>query len=313
MNKTIDLYLISGFLGSGKTTFLQRLLEDFQGKKVGVIVNEFGGIGIDGTLLERNGIQLVEINNGSIFCSCLKGGFVKTLIGFSKEAIDVLLIENSGMADPSNIHHLLDELGDRVGRPYYYRGAVCILNAVSFLKYVQVLAPVQNQVATSNFIVINKIDQVNQPTIEEIKQKVLELNPKAFLYETMYSDIPLDILEEKLVDNGYIGETSNQPYNRMTSYSIECEAEIPESAIQSFVREIQPQLLRMKGLVKIPGKWMKVDVVGDSITIQEFIIGKKDIIEHTKLVVIGNGPKEFKRELLAAWEKFCGVPIVIYE
>ena len=63
MEKCIDLYLISGFLGSGKTTFLQRLLTMHPEKKTGVIVNEFGDIGIDGLVVERNGIKMVEINH----------------------------------------------------------------------------------------------------------------------------------------------------------------------------------------------------------------------------------------------------------
>lgn len=313
MKETIDLYLVSGFLGSGKTTFLQRLLDEFQEKKVGVIVNEFGGVGVDGTLLERNGIQLVEINNGSIFCSCLKGGFVKTLIEFSKEEIDVLVIENSGMADPSNMHFLLTELGNKVGRPYNYRGAICILNAVSFLKYVQVLAPVQNQVASSNFVVINKIDQVNQRTIEEIKEKVKQINPEAFLYETMYADIPLTIIEEKLIDNGYVGETSNEPCNRMACYSLECEKELEEMLLQDFIEIIKPKLLRMKGFVKVREKWIQVDVVGDSVTLQDFVPKKKDVITHTKLVVIGDSPTEFKTELLEKWKQVFKIPVVVFE
>lgn len=313
MKETIDLYLISGFLGAGKTTFLQRLLEDFQGKRVGVIVNEFGSVGIDGALIERNGIQMVEINNGSIFCSCLKGGFVKTLIGFSKEDIDVLMIENSGMADPSNMHRLLDGLGDKVGRPYAYRGAVCVLDAVTFLKYVQVLSPVQNQVATSNFIILNKIDLINQTTIQEIHAKVKDLNPEAFIYETMFSEVPLAVLEEHLMDNGYVGETSNHTYNRMATYSLECMEDVELAHCRKFIKKLMPRLLRMKGFVRTAEGWHQVDVVGDYVVIKESKLHKWDVIDHTKLVVIGSGPEEFKEEMRQLWEKYCKVPVKIYE
>ena len=104
------------------------------GLKIGVIVNEFGAIGIDGAVLKKDDIQLVEINNGSIFCSCIKGSFVNTLIEFTKKDIDVLLIENSGMADPSNIHQIIDEVSDRSVRKYNYNfvyllfhSALCII------------------------------------------------------------------------------------------------------------------------------------------------------------------------------------------
>ena len=77
-NKT-QLYVLTGFLGSGKTTILLKLLDSLKGKKVGIIQNEFGKLGIDGTILRNDDIQMVEINRGSIFCSCLKLSFVQAL------------------------------------------------------------------------------------------------------------------------------------------------------------------------------------------------------------------------------------------
>ena len=109
----IELYLLSGFLGAGKTTLLQQLVKEFPRQKLGVLVNEFGGLGFDGTAFRTGGIKLVEINGGSIFCACLKDGFVRTLKAFSEQPIDALLIENSGMADPSAMPRLLEGL-----RPY---------------------------------------------------------------------------------------------------------------------------------------------------------------------------------------------------
>ena len=108
MEQNIQLYLVSGFLGSGKTTFLRNILLQSVGVRVGVIVNEFGSIGIDGKVLHQDGMKLVEINNGSIFCACLKDGFVKTLVAFLEQPVDVLFIEASGMADPSSMEHLLE-------------------------------------------------------------------------------------------------------------------------------------------------------------------------------------------------------------
>ena len=65
----IKLVLLTGFLGSGKTTLMQRTLEAFSDKKIGVIVNEFGSVNIDAVLLKRDGIQMAELSNGSIFCA----------------------------------------------------------------------------------------------------------------------------------------------------------------------------------------------------------------------------------------------------
>lgn len=69
------LYVLTGFLGSGKTTALLKLLERLKGSRIGVIQNEFGKLGIDGTILRNDDIQMVEINRGSIFCTCQKLNF----------------------------------------------------------------------------------------------------------------------------------------------------------------------------------------------------------------------------------------------
>ena len=72
----IQLVLVSGFMGAGKTTFLQYILNQQHHKKIGILVNEFGPVGIDGKILKGADAEIVEINNGSIFCACLKNNFV---------------------------------------------------------------------------------------------------------------------------------------------------------------------------------------------------------------------------------------------
>ena len=100
----IKLILLTGFLGTGKTTLLKQLLSEFKDEKIGVIVNEFGQINIDGTLVEKEGVKMTELTNGSIFCACIKDNFVNSLIALSKEDISYFFIEASGLADPAVCH-----------------------------------------------------------------------------------------------------------------------------------------------------------------------------------------------------------------
>lgn len=311
--KEIDLYLISGFLGSGKTTLLKRMLTSLEGKKVGVLVNEFGSIGIDGNLVERDGMHLVEISNGSIFCSCLKADFVKTLINFSKLAVDVLLVENSGLADPSGIHALLGELGGKTERNYHYRGAICVVDAVTFLKHVRILTPIQNQIVSSNFILINKIDLVNEDTIEEIRNTVFELNPQAECLETMYSEVPWELFEEKLSDNGYDGETSNHPWNRPASYAIECDGNVTEEGLKSFLRKLPAPLLRGKGFVRMEDSWYLLDCTGEQWGFVPYQPNRKDRMRRTRIVVILDGKGDFKEEVKQLWDRTFGSLAEIYD
>ena len=152
MEKKIELFLVSGFLGSGKTTFLKNMLLQMSGRRVGVIVNEFGSIGIDGTVLQDGDLKMVEINNGSIFCACLKGGFVKTLVAFLEQPIDYLFVEASGLADPANMESFLDQMEPylarkpHITREYNYRGGICVADAMHFLQFAEVFTPVKNQI-----------------------------------------------------------------------------------------------------------------------------------------------------------------------
>ena len=102
-----ELYVLTGFLGAGKTSFLLNILDNIKDKKIGIIQNEFGKINVDGEIVRRNGIEMTEISRGSIFCSCLKLSFVQALAEMSKKDLDYVFVESSGLADPSNIEEIL--------------------------------------------------------------------------------------------------------------------------------------------------------------------------------------------------------------
>lgn len=311
--KPIDLYVISGFLGSGKTTFLTNFMESFGDKKVGILVNELGTVSIDGMLIEKNGIMMTEITNGSIYCYCKHEDFIRVLKAFSESDMDILLIENSGMADPSNIHRLLTEGEVPEGRKFLYRGAVCVLDAMTFLNHVEVLPSIQNQVRSSNFIVLNKVDLVNQEVVERCKEKVKELNNETHVIETIFSQVQPADLEKYLEDNGFDGETTNKCYNKFMSYSLECEEALTKETIEDFIEAVKSRLYRLKGFVKIEETWLQVDGVEEQVFIKEVVLHKRQKLTRTKLVVIGKDGEEFSQWLVEKWKKICQVDVCIYE
>lgn len=89
------LYILTGFLGAGKTTILLKLLHELRGRKIGVIQNEFGKLGIDGEIIRNDDIQMVEINKGSIFCSCLKLNFVKALAEMGQQDFEYPVLRSN--------------------------------------------------------------------------------------------------------------------------------------------------------------------------------------------------------------------------
>ncbi|MFI3172896.1 MAG: GTP-binding protein [Eubacteriales bacterium] len=313
MKKPIEIYVVSGFLGSGKTTFLTQFIDSFSDKKVGILVNELGAVSIDGILIEQSGIQMREITSGSIYCYCKQGDFIKVLKSFSMTDIDVLIIENSGMADPSNIHGLLKQGEEVAGRSYDYKGAVCILDAMTFLNHVEVLPSIGNQVKCSNFIIINKIDMVTEAQLRKCRAKILEINEEVNVIEAVYSQVQMEEVKKRLVDNGYDAETTNKCYNKFMSYAIECDKNVTEEEITKFVELVKDKLYRVKGFAKIETGWLQIDAMEKQVLIKEVNLQKKQKLDKTRIVVIGRDETEFKEWLLAMWKESVDTLPKIYE
>lgn len=294
----IRLYLISGFLGSGKTTLLQRLLQGYAGQRIGVIVNEFGQVGIDGTLVQDQEVKVVEINNGSIFCACLKDGFVRTLKALSEQPIDLLFIENSGMADPSSINRTLTGLAPYLPRPYEYRGSLCVVDSLTFLRYADMFMPVKNQILASSLVLINKTDLCDAATLEQVTAKVNALNPDALAIPTTYADLPLEIFESKLFNNRYEGESSNTPGSRPTAYLLEDEGHhYHPDDVAAFCEEEGKELWRIKGFFPTAQELYHLDMASGQVDLRPLRSGA-----YTRTQIVLIGPPDMDPDTLSkAW------------
>lgn len=190
MGKTTSVILITGFLGSGKTTFLNRIIKTFpKERKLTILMNEFGEIGIDGTLVEGDDIDMMEISRGSIFCVCVKTDFIKGLYALNSTIKpDLLIIESTGVANPSDLKR---DLGLPIfDNRFQFTEQFCIIDARHFLDAFEVFASVEKQLATSTVFIINKTDLSNRETIEKIKEVIRNNHPDPLFFETTYSNIP---------------------------------------------------------------------------------------------------------------------------
>ena len=192
MAETTKVFLITGFLGSGKTTLLNRIIARFpKDKKLTILMNEFGEIGIDGTLVEGDDIDMMEISRGSIFCVCVKTDFIKGLYELNtKIKPDILLMESTGVANPSDLKRdlQLPIFNDR----FQFKEQFCILDAVHFHDAFEAFASLEKQIASSTVFVINKVDLATPESIDRVKQIVTEFHPDPVFIETTYSDIPME-------------------------------------------------------------------------------------------------------------------------
>lgn len=300
--QSIRLYLLTGFLGAGKTTLMKRIIDHLRSRKLGILMNEFGSVGIDGPLLRRDGVEIVEINNGSVFCSCLKGSFIDALIAYSELPIDFLFVETSGMADPSNIEPILTNVIGRVkGRPYDYRGAICLVDAAHFLDQVEVLVALERQVAASNLIVVNKADLVDAAALAEVDAKVRQVNGRAELMHARHGDIPMDFLGRDLqpISPPQEAESCNTPFNRPTAHVVTAKGVYGRAAFEAFVRSLVPWALRMKGFFLLDGGWHQVDAVGEQIEMHPVAI----IREVSELVVISDKGFPALTGIYGSWDR----------
>jgi G3E family GTPase len=192
MAETTKVFLITGFLGSGKTTLLNRIIARFpKDKKLTILMNEFGEIGIDGTLVEGDDIDMMEISRGSIFCVCVKTDFIKGLYELNtKIKPDILLMESTGVANPSDLKRDLQL--PIFNNRFQFKEQFCILDAVHFHDAFEAFASLEKQIASSTVFIINKVDLATRESIDKIKQIVGEFHPDPVFIETTYSDIPLE-------------------------------------------------------------------------------------------------------------------------
>jgi G3E family GTPase len=192
MSDMTKVYLITGFLGAGKTTFLNRIINRYpRDKKLTLLVNEFGEVGVDGTLVEGEDIDMMEISKGSIFCVCVKTDFIKGLYELSTTVKpDVLLIESTGVANPSDLKK--DIKLPIFNNRFNFMEQFCIIDAPHFLGAYEVYASLEKQIASSSVFIINKIDTASPDAIAATKDVIRKFHPDPLFFETNYADIPLE-------------------------------------------------------------------------------------------------------------------------
>lgn len=307
LTEKTKLYVLTGFLGSGKTTVLLRLLEALKGKRVGVIQNEFGKLGIDGTILRNDDIQMVEINRGSIFCSCLKLSFVQALAEMAQQDFDYLFVESSGLGDPSNVEEILEAAKALAGDRYSFQGAICLVDSVNFLDQLEDLETVYRQLKHCHLAVLTKVDLVDGERICALKAKIREINPKCRIDVSSHGNLNLGFLEENLMQYQWAEgeETTNSEEAKPKTLVLQFEGEVEQEKLERFLAEIEADLYRAKGFFHLKGQgWNQVDLVGQQVDYTP--CEEKEI---SQMVLISKiGPAVIKK-IFSAWESQVGLPM----
>ena len=258
------LYLITGFLGAGKTTFINNLLKDGS-DKTAVIVNEFGEQGIDGALISQNGgIRIEEINNGSIFCCCRMMDFANALVKMAQLDVETVFVEASGLADPSNLEDIVEGANSRCGGEYAFAGSICIVDAVNFLKLSTALPALVSQVEHSNYVLINKSDLAGDDIVLQNEKRLGEINPAAKIYRTVNAklpELPGEILELKPSS-----PSANTPTTRPKTKIIHPRP-MYEKGLMRLIEKVSKKAYRAKGFITLGGEKKYLDIVNGTYSV----------------------------------------------
>jgi G3E family GTPase len=188
----IPVTILTGFLGSGKTTLLNRLLREQHGKRIAVIENEFGEIGIDQELVVRSDEEIFEMNNGCICCT-VRGDLIRILGNLMKrkDRFDYVLIETTGLADPGPVAQTF--LMDDDMREYLrLDGIVTLVDAHHVLHHLADSEEVQKQIAFADLILINKSDLEPASALDALEKRIRHMNIQARIERTIQASIPVE-------------------------------------------------------------------------------------------------------------------------
>jgi G3E family GTPase len=304
----MQLILLTGFLGAGKTTLLQLVMESLSKHKIGVIINEFGDVNVDGKLIQRDGIQMAELTNGSIFCACIKDKFVDSLIDMSHRDLEYVLIEATGLADPANMTTILEGISHKVKQPYDYRGSVCVVDAENFMGLYDLLPAIRAQLEFCGAVIINKADLIDETQLEEIIAKLEEVNPRIAPYVTSYCRIDitelmnkLDPSLAKLTDSR---ESTNTVVSRPATFIVKGDKTIPYEELERFVRTLSPQAYRIKGFARTDRGDIEISCVGNQM---EFLPWKVALNQTDIVVISAVGFKMMSLIIAAIGDKLKGL------
>ena len=247
----IPFHIISGFLGSGKTTFLKRIIKKYASEyKIGIVQNEFAPVNVDSIELKNMGhdFHLLEVNNGSVFCVCLLGNFTHSLEEFiDLHNPDLLIIEASGLSDTTSISEIIS--AGSLSAKIFLASNWCIVDAVNFQKSGLMKQRIVHQLRMSDIVVINKTDLVHS-NLDNIHSEIKKINPFAEIRETKYCDLDFE-LGLKPVNKFYFSPWKSLSRPDINSMVIKSGKKILLKSLEIFLKEWSSKAYRIKGYVNL--------------------------------------------------------------
>lgn len=303
----IKVDIISGFLGSGKTTLIKNLLESINDERVVVIENEFGQIGIDKEIIQKDGFDIIELQNGCICCS-IKLNFKDTLLevinNFNPTRI---IIELTGVGLLSEIITMIND--SKLNEVLSLNSLITVVDGVNYFEYIDNFGDFfEDQIENAQIIIISKSQFIDKNNLDNIIKSLKNINKNAHIIHENWSNISflklfevLNLLSDEISENldcknrkditENMKSIESMSINPLKSYSIEGIEDILKNLSENTFGNI----IRCKGFVDSGDYLLEFNYVNKQYTIKQRVKNT-----NPKLTIIGTNLK--KKDLLKTFE-----------
>ena len=272
----VPVTILTGFLGSGKTTLVNRILREQHGHRIAVIENEFGEAGVDNDiLLNETGEQIVEMNNGCVCCT-VRGDLIR-ILGELKERRDAgklkfdrVIIETTGMADPGPVAQTFF-IDEKIGNYYLLDSVITVVDAKHAPGQLDDVREAQEQVGFADRILMSKTDLVSEEEQEGLRKRLAKMNPRAPIKKVHFGNTPMeDILDIRgfnltatlELDPDFLEDDHHEHDEHVGSFVFRSDKPFDSAKLEEFlsglVQIYGPDMLRYKGVLYMEGNAHRV-------------------------------------------------------